>query len=80
MARNCLSVFKKQEIFREARNSGNVCGTARKHNMQPNQIREWRTTEQKLIERKIKIKKFGQCTEDLVHTIHIEKNWWVLGS
>ena len=71
MARNYLSVFKKLEIVKEVRNSGNVYGTAKKHNVQPNQIRAWRNMEQKLIEKKTKIKKLGQCTEELVHTIHI---------
>ena len=33
----------------EARNSGNVYGTARQHDVQPNQIRAWLNKEQKLI-------------------------------
>ena len=46
MVRRYLSVSKKLDIVAEARDSGNLFTTARKHAVQPNQIREWRKKEQ----------------------------------
>ena len=47
MASIYLYIFKKLEIVREVRNSGNVYGNPENHNLQSNQIQAWRNMEQK---------------------------------
>ena len=51
MARSYLSAFKKIEIVKEAQNSGNIYGTARKQDVWSNQIRAWQKIEQKSIQK-----------------------------
>ena len=41
MVRRYLSVSKKLDIVAEAQDSGNLYATARKHEVEPNQIRKW---------------------------------------
>ena len=55
MVRSYLSVSKKLDIVGEARDSGNLYATAQKHDIQPNQDREWRKKEQQLVEKKMEM-------------------------
>ena len=57
MVRRNLSVSKKLDIVAGARDSGDLYATSQKHDVQPNQIREWRKKEQQLIEKKMKMEK-----------------------
>ena len=57
-----LTCFQKLDIVAEARDSGNLYATIQKHDVQPNQIREWRKKEQKLI------KKGGNGKASSVHS------------
>ena len=62
MVRRYLPISKKSDAVAEAIDSGNMNGTAQKHDFQPNQIREWRKKEHKLIEKKVEMVRFLQFT------------------
>ena len=61
MARKYLFVSKKLDIVSAAELSGNVLGTARVNNMQPDQIRQWLRDIEKLIDKKQKTVRHLQC-------------------
>ncbi len=56
------------------RKRGNIAATARTHSVEPNQIRNWRSVREKLIEKRRQILGLGQCTPEIVH---ITLNWKV---
>ena len=62
MVRRYLSISKKLDIVAEARDSGNLYATAKKHDIQPNQIREWRRNEQTIIEKQVEMAKLLRFT------------------
>ena len=65
MGRKYLSVSKKLDIVSAAELSGNLLGTVRVNNAQPNRIRQWRRDKEKLIE------KTKNCKTFTVHSIAV---------
>ena len=81
MARKYLSVAKKLEILKKAETSGNINATARAHNVQPNQIRNWRKNQLKLIAQKqINCKSRTVHSEESAHHPQLEQEvyTWML--
>ena len=70
MGRKFLSVSKKLRIVFAAELIGNVLGTARVNNVQPNQICQWRRDKEKLIEKTVR---HSQCLMAKLHTIMHKK-------
>ena len=65
MDRKYLSVSKKLDIVSAAELSGNELGTARVNDVQPNQIRQCRRDNEKLIEK--------NCKALRVHSITVNR-------